>query len=246
MKVTVRAYAELNDFLEPGLRQKDFVRAFRDSHTVKHVLESIGIPHTEIDVILVNGESVGFSRMVADGDRISAYPVFESLDVSPVTRLRPEPLRETRFLLDVNIGRLAPLLRLLGFDASFPGHMDDGALVARSVDEGRILLTRDRDLLKRRALARGLWIRSQVPREQAREVLERLDLMRSVRPFTLCARCSGRLEEVDKASILDRLEPLTRMYYDEFRICPECGQIYWKGSHFEALSALVGRICGEA
>ena len=243
MKVTVRAYAELNDFLKPGLRQKEFVLAFRDGHTVKHVLESVGIPHTEIDVILVNGESVDFSRMTEDGDRISAYPVFESLDVSPVLRLRPEPLRETRFLLDVNLGGLAPLLRLLGFDTSFPGHMDDGALVAMSIDEGRILLTRDRDLLKRRALSRGLWIRSQVPMEQAGEVLERLDLKGSVRPFTLCARCSGRLAEVDKKVVMDRLEPLTKRYYDDFRICSKCGQIYWKGSHFEALTALVERMC---
>jgi uncharacterized protein with PIN domain len=244
MRVTVRAYAELCDFLPPSRRQTDFTLDLRDSHSVKHVLESAGIPHTEIEVILVNGRSVDFSCMVRHGDRIAAYPVFESLDVSPLLRLRPEPLRETKFILDVNLGRLAPVLRLLGFDTSFPGHMEDSELAREAVQQQRILLTRDRTILRRRILTHGLWIRSQDYREQAAEVLDRLDLRGSVRPFTRCVRCSGLLESVEKESILHRLEPLTRKYYNEFRMCPECGQIYWKGSHWDALNGLVESLTG--
>jgi len=242
MKVCIRAYAELNDFLARHRRQHEFILELRDSHSVKHVLESVGIPHTEIEVILVNGRSMDFSYKVREGDRITAYPVFESIDVPPILRLRPEPLRETRFLLDVNLGGLAPLLRLLGFDTSFPGHMKNGEMVEKAVEEKRILLTRDRDMLKRKAVTHGCWIRSQIPLEQTREVLDRLDLHGSIRPFTLCVRCSGLLLPIDKDKVLDRLEPLTIRYYNEFRICESCAQIYWKGSHFDALSDLVDRL----
>jgi uncharacterized protein with PIN domain len=242
VKICIRAYAELNDFLSHPRRQRQFVLELRDSHSVRHVLESVGIPHTEIEVILINGRSVDFSHRVKEGDRIAVYPVFESIDVSPLLRLRPRPLRETRFLLDVNLGGLTPLLRLLGFDSSFPGHMEDGAMVEKAVMERRILLTRDRDMLKRRAVTHGFWIRSQIPLEQTREVLDRLDLYGSIRPFTRCVRCSGLLQSVEKENVLDRLEPLTARYYNEFRICGSCAQIYWKGSHFDALTDLIEKL----
>ncbi|MGW4099109.1 Mut7-C RNAse domain-containing protein [Mycobacterium sp. NPDC004974] len=237
--VNVRAYAELNDFLEADSRSQTLRRPCKSHQTVKDVLEAMGIPHTEIDLILVNGDPVGFEHRPAVGDRIAVYPMFEALDVGATARLRPEPLRHPRFVIDVNLGRLARLLRLLGFDVWWSNDADDQALADISVEQQRILLTRDRGLLKRRAITHGLFVHSQLPEEQTLEVLRRLDLRRRITPFTRCVRCNGRLAAVPKEAVMDRLEPLTRRYYDEFSHCPDCGQIYWPGAHFARLSSLV-------
>lgn len=240
--VTIRAYAELNDFLPPGLRQREFRYPLSGGNNIKHLVESAGIPHTEIEIMLLNGSSVGFQAQVAPGDRISVYPVFEALDVSPLVRLRPEPLRNISFVLDVHLGKLAVILRLLGFDALFPGDVDDRVLAELSAGEQRVLLTRDRMLLKRSKVTRGCFVRSRDPEEQAAEVLERFDLRGAVRPFSRCPGCSGELQTAEKESIMDRLEPLTRMYYNEFAVCVQCGRIYWKGSHYGSLLGLIRRL----
>ncbi|WP_396902936.1 Mut7-C RNAse domain-containing protein [Mycolicibacterium sp.] len=240
--VTVRAYAELNDFLEADSRGRDVRRPIQSHQTVKDVLEASGIPHTEIDLILVNGDPVSFEHRPAVGDRIAVYPMFEALDIGATARLRPEPLRHPRFVVDVNLGRLARLLRVLGFDVWWSSAADDQTLADISLDQQRILLTRDRGLLKRRTITHGLFVHSQHPEEQTLEVLRRLDLRRRIKPFTRCVRCNGQLAAVAKDEVIDQLEPLTRRYYDEFSQCPECGRIYWAGSHFEKLSRLVDRL----
>ncbi|MGV0677971.1 Mut7-C RNAse domain-containing protein [Mycolicibacterium fortuitum] len=240
--VTVRAYAELNDFWEADSRGRDVRRPIQSHQTVKDVLEASGIPHTEIDLILVNGDPVSFQHRPAVGDRIAVYPMFEALDIGATARLRPEPLRHPRFVVDVNLGRLARLLRVLGFDVWWSSDADDQTLADISLDQQRILLTRDRGLLKRRAITHGLFVHSQQPEEQTLEVLRRLDLRRRIKPFTRCVRCNGQLAAVAKEQVIDQLEPLTRRYYDEFSQCPECGRIYWAGSHFEKLSRLVDRL----
>ncbi len=233
--VDVRAYAELNDFLAAESRGVTVRRPFRGHQTVKDVLEAMGIPHTEVDLILVNGTPRGFDYRPGIGDRIAAYPVFESLDVAATSKLRPEPLRDTRFVVDVNLGRLARLLRLLGFDAWWSGDADDETLTDISAEQQRILLTRDRGLLKRRAITHGLFVRPDDPQEQAVEVLRRLDLSRRLAPLTRCLRCNGRLAAVSKDEVIDRLEPLTRRHYQEFSRCTQCGRIYWPGSHHAKL-----------
>lgn len=240
--VTIRAYAELNDFLPRYWRQKSFQYPMNGGNSLKHLIESAGIPHTEIEVVLVNGRSVGLDATVEVGDRISLYPVFESIDVRPLVKLRPDPLRKTRFVLDVHLGKLALILRLLGFDAEFPGDVPDEELAGISAEKHRILLTRDTMLLKRSIVTHGCYIHSQDPEEQAAEVLERLDLRDCVRPFTRCLDCGSPLEPVSKESVVDRLEPLTKKYYDEFSICVECGKVYWKGSHFQPLLDLLDRL----
>ncbi|OBI78496.1 hypothetical protein A5664_17575 [Mycolicibacterium fortuitum] len=240
--VTVRAYAELNDFLEADSRGRAVRRPVQTHQTVKDVLEATGIPHTEIDLILVNGDPVSFEHRPAVGDRIAVYPMFEALDIGATARLRPEPLRHPRFVVDVNLGRLARLLRVLGFDVWWSSDADDQTLADISLDQQRILLTRDRGLLKRRAITHGLFVHSQHPEEQTLEVLRRLDLRRRIKPFTRCVRCNGQLAPVAKEQVIDQLEPLTRRYYDEFSQCPECGRIYWAGSHFDKLSRLVDRL----
>ncbi|NOR03475.1 Mut7-C ubiquitin/RNAse domain-containing protein [Mycolicibacterium fortuitum] len=240
--VTVRAYAELNDFLEADSRGRAVRRPVQSHQTVKDVLEATGIPHTEIDLILVNGDPVSFEHRPAVGDRIAVYPMFEALDIGATARLRPEPLRHPRFVVDVNLGRLARLLRVLGFDVWWSSAADDQTLADISLDQQRILLTRDRGLLKRRTITHGLFVHSQHPEEQTIEVLRRLDLRRRIKPFTRCVRCNGQLAPVAKEQVIDQLEPLTRRYYDEFSRCPECGRIYWAGSHFDKLSRLVDRL----
>lgn len=240
--VTIRAYAELNDFLPRHRRQKSFKYSMNGGNSLKHLIESAGIPHTEIEVVLVNGRSVGLDATVENGDRISLYPVFETIDVKPLVKLRPEPLMKTRFILDVHLGKLALILRLLGFDAQFPGDVPDEELAAISSEENRILLTRDTMLLKRSMVTHGCYIHSQDPEEQAAEVLNRLDLRDRVKPFSRCPDCGSPLEPVSKESVLDRLEPLTRKYYDEFSICVACGKVYWKGSHFQPLLDLLDRL----
>ncbi|MEB3983581.1 hypothetical protein OQ968_20220 [Mycobacterium sp. 663a-19] len=240
--VEVRAYAELNDFLAAELRGATVRRPFRPHQTVKDVLEAMGIPHTEIDLILVNGDPADFDHRPASGDRIAAYPMFEALDVGSTARLRPVPLRDPRFVVDVNLGRLARLLRVLGFDTWWSSDADDAALARISLDEQRILLTRDRGLLKRRAITHGLFVHSQDPEEQALEVIRRLDLRQRLAPLTRCVHCNGRLATVAKDDVIDQLEPLTARYYQEFSRCAECGRIYWAGSHHAKLLGLVERL----
>jgi uncharacterized protein with PIN domain len=240
--VDVRAYAELNEFLPPESRGVTVRRPFRGHQTVKDVLEAMGIPHTEVDLILVNGSSQGFGYRPSVGDRIAAYPMFEALDVGSTARLRPVPLRDPRFVVDVNLGRLARLLRVLGFDVWWSSDADDATLAYVSLREQRILLTRDRGLLKRRAITHGLFVHSQDAEQQTLEVIRRLDLAQRLAPFTRCVRCNGTLTPVPKDEVIDQLEPLTRQFYEEFSRCTQCGRIYWAGSHHARLVALVERL----
>ena len=145
---TLRFYAELNDFLPPQDRHGDVERRFNVHPSIKDLIEAAGVPHTEVDLLLVNGTSVDFACPVRDGDRVSVYPIFESIDITAATKVRPEPLRELRFILDVHLGRLARYLRLAGFDAVYRNDLD-AAELAGTAAGGRVLLTRNQGLLKR-------------------------------------------------------------------------------------------------
>jgi uncharacterized protein with PIN domain/sulfur carrier protein ThiS len=235
----LRFYEELNDFLPGTLRGREFDRAFDGRPAVKDLIESLGVPHTEVDVILVNGASVGFGHHVEDGDRISVYPVFESLDVAPLQHLRPRPLREIRFVLDGHLHKLARALRLLGFDAEVPRDVRDRALIARSLSEGRIILTRDRELLKNAAITRGYWVRAADPRTQVVEVLDRFDLRASARPFTRCTVCNGDLVATARDEAAREVPPRVLERRRDYRRCSRCGKLYWEGTHVARLEAFV-------
>jgi uncharacterized protein with PIN domain len=241
-----RFYEELNDFLPAHLRTRRFPHVFARRASIKDMIEALGIPHTEIEVILVNGESVDFSYIVNDGDDVSVYPMFESLDIRPVLKLRPQPLRLPRFVLDTHLGRLARYLRLLGFDCLYQNDFHDDELARISSEQQRTLLTRDRILLQRKVITRGYFIRATQPLQQTVEVLRRFDLSGDIRPLGRCIRCNGLLEDVGKGTIAARLEPKTRRYYQHFRICPDCGQIYWRGSHFSKITRLIDAIAAAA
>ncbi|NKY88475.1 Mut7-C RNAse domain-containing protein [Nocardia veterana] len=240
--VELRLYAELNDFLPPHARRDVLWRPIRPHQTVKDVVEAAGVPHTEIDLLLVNGESVDFGHRPHPGDRLAAYPVFESLDISALTRVRPHPLREPRMLVDVNLGGLARLLRLMGQDVRCDFDASDARLAEISADDHRILLTRDRGLLARRIVGHGVYVRADRPFEQIVEVIARLDLADRLTPFTRCLRCGATLAEVAKHEIAHELSPGTRRNYDTFRRCTGCGRIYWAGAHQRQLDDLVARI----
>ena len=235
---TVRLYAELNEFLPPQRRRDREVRHPRPT-PAGDLLRSMGVPITEVDLILVNGESVDTAHPVAEGDRVSVYPVFESFDITPLQRLRTRPLRRPRFLLDVHLGRLARLLRMLGIDAAYHADAGDDELRETARREGRALLSRDRDLVAHPDLDRAYLVRSQRPDEQLREVLERFQLQGCARPLTRCLRCNTTLEAAAAGEVRDRIPPRVLERHREFRRCPVCRRVYWMGTHAERMTAML-------
>jgi uncharacterized protein with PIN domain len=234
-----RFYEELNDFIPPKKHKTRFVYQFADNQSVKDAIEAIGVPHTEVDLVIVNGRSVGFDYHCAENDEVSVYPVFESLNISPLVRLRGKPLRHPAFICDVHLGKLARLLRLLGIDTLYRNDYSDEHIVEISLLEKRCILTRDRGVLKRKAVTHGYCVRSTAPKEQAKEVLKRFDLNALARPFSLCIECNGAISRADQSSVLRELGEKTKECYNEFYKCNSCGRVYWQGSHFDALKKMV-------
>lgn len=241
-RASFRFFAELTDFLPEVVEAGRLTRSFDGSPSVKDQIEACGVPHTEVDLILADGRSVSFAYRLADGDTISVYPVFESFDIAAVTKVRPAPLRETRFVIDINLGKLARYLRLLGFDSVCDGSYDDRDLVDISVRDRRILLTKDRALLKHAVVTHGYFVREINPRTQIIEVVRRFDLVDSIDPFARCMECNGEIVTVDKGVIEEQLQPLTRRYFDGFRRCAGCSRIYWRGSHYPRLAQIVDEV----
>jgi hypothetical protein len=239
-----RFYEELNDFLAAQHRKRAVRRDCPAEATVKHVIEAFGVPHTEVELILANGASVDFSYRVREGDRVSVYPKFERLDITPLLKVRERPLRELRFIADAHLGALARRLRMLGFDVLYRNSYDDAEVARIARDEGRVVLTRDRNLLMHRAITHGSYIHATEPRRQLAEVLIHLDLHRAIRPFTRCLRCNEPLQPVDKSTIAERIPPTTRRYYDEYWQCTGCEHIYWQGSHWRRMQAQVEALVG--
>lgn len=242
-KVWFRFYEELNDFLPGEKRGVLFSHRISGNQSVKDAIESLGVPHVDVDMIVVNSEPVDFSYKLKNEDHVSVYPVFESLDISGISPLRAKPLRKTRFVLDVHLGRLAKYLRLFGLDTMYMNHYSDTEIIGISVDERRIILTRDRGILKNKKVTHGYWIRSPRPKEQLKEVFSRFDLKKDTHPFTRCMECNGILKNVAMEKIVNRLMPATRKYYSEFRVCTSCERIYWEGSHFERMKRFVEEFC---
>ena len=241
-KAMFRFYAELNDFLPDQKRYTSFEYRFSGKPSVKDAIEAIGVPHTEVEVMLMNREPCTFKRHLRDGDAVSVYPVFESFDVSRVRRPRKKPLRKLKFVLDVHLGKLAKLMRLAGFDSLYKNNATDHELVRTAVKTRRVLLTRDVGLLKNRRLSRGYWLRHTDPEKQLREVLRRFDLASLASPFSLCLECNGKLKRISKRRIEEKLLPKTKEYYNRFFVCPGCDRIYWQGSHYERMTRMLRRI----
>jgi len=253
MTVQIRFYEELNFFLKKEQYKRTIETGAAPGQTVKDLIESFRVPHVEVDLVIVNGESVDFSYQVRDGDRISVYPVFESIDISPVNHLRPEPLREPAFLSDVHLGTLSRRLRILGFYTEYQNHADDDFLAERAVKRGLILLTRDRQLLMRKIVQRGLYVKNTNPFEQVREIVSRLDLYGKMRPFSRCVSCNGLLRPLeldgttegasaDREKFEAQVPKGVRQWCTTYRVCTGCGKVYWKGSHLNRLNRMLEQL----
>jgi uncharacterized protein len=223
----------LEDLLPRDRRGEPIRVAFRGRQSIKHLAESIGVPHPEIGAIQVNGQDGSLEAITQDGDQVDVHPMQDGCPVEP------------RFLLDNHLGRLAAYLRMLGFDCLYETDYEDEELAEILQREARILLTRDRRLLMRKVVTHGYCPRSLDSLEQLTEVIQRFDLTKRIVPFHRCLRCNHRLEAVAKEAVLERLEPLTKIYFDEFQICPNCQQIYWKGSHYERMQRMLERMTGD-
>ncbi|OON63248.1 twitching motility protein PilT [Massilia sp. KIM] len=246
-----RFHDELNDFLPRERRGRDFASVCAQAATTKHMIEALGVPHTEVEAVLVNGEESGFDRVLREGDRVAVYPRFEVLavphgeepdEVSPLERLRERPRERMRFVADSHLGGLARLLRMAGFDTLYDNHYHDDDVEDLAHDQDRIVLTRDRELLKRRAILHGCYIHALDPPDQLRELFQRLDLGYRVRPFSLCLHCNRQLRAVGKEEVAARLPASVAAQHDSFTTCDQCLRVYWKGSHYRRMDALLAAV----
>ena len=240
---TLHVHADLAFFVDPG--DTGVAVPVHDSRSVKDAIESVGIPHPEVDIVLVNGRSVGFDHLVRGGERIDVFPAGADMAVKShmahvchMSYVRP-PMPPPRFACDVHLGRLARRLRLLGLDTWYASHADDAELADLAVDQDRILLTRDRGLMMRRIIVHAYCPRSDNPDEQTVEVLRRFALDEELAPMTRCARCNGPLEATTKEAVIDDLPPRTRLDHEKFSRCTDCGQVYWPGSHVKHITSFV-------
>jgi uncharacterized protein with PIN domain len=229
--VEFRFYAELNRFLSPSHRQCSFGYPLSRDATVKHMIEVLGVPHTEVGLILADGESVDFSFRLHEGMRVSVYPYFSTLDITDLTRVRVAPPREVKFIADAHLGQLAKNLRMLGFDVVYRNDYSDAEIARIAVAEERIVLTRDRDLLIRKEIVRGCYLHSVASDCQVVEVVARFDLNDCACALSRCLNCNGLLRHVEKDEVADRVPYHSHRIYDRFLECDACARVYWEGSH---------------
>ena len=237
--VQIRFYAELNELLKNSDNEIYKEAEIKPGQTVKDLIEALGVPHTEIAIIMVNSKAVDFSYQMKNNDHISVYPHFYSLDIQEVNPLDNFNIEEYKFIADVHLGRLVKYLRLLGFDCLYENDYEDLQIIDIGTKQNRIILTRDLGILKFAKVKLGYLIKSHEPEEQTKEVLRRYELKNRIQPFTRCLECNTLTHPVEKEKVIDRLEPKTKKYFNEFRICPGCERIYWKGSHFERINELL-------
>lgn len=241
-----RFYAELNNFLVPVQRQRMFAYPCSRDATVKHMIEVLGVPHTEVELICVNGEPVDFAYRVQDGDRVSVYPAFRQIDIAPSLRLRPMPSWPVKFIADAHLGQLAKNLRMLGFDVLYRNDYSDAELARIAASEERIVLTRDHDLLIRKEIVHGCYMHALLGDAQLVEVLTRFNLTRATRAFSRCLTCNGVLRLVEKVDIEDRVPQHSRQRYEIFYECQGCAQVYWEGSHVARMRVRVAQMLRTA
>lgn len=229
---------DLQGFLAHSDRGRPTIFSFKGQQSVKHLIEAAGVPHTEIGLLRANQRQIGLDYIVQDQDCIEVFSIYDHPQETPECVTAKAP----KFILDNHLGKLATYLRMLGFDCLYDNQLSDQDLAHKSTTEGRILLTRDRRLLMRKIVHTGYFVRSKEPLDQAAEIIRRFNLYDKIQPFRRCLRCNHILEPVEKASILHRLQPKTRLYYEKFHICPRCDQIYWQGSHYERMLEMIQTI----
>lgn len=238
----INFWGNLKELLRPpfrGVKRVEYELTRQAS--VKDIVESFGVPHTEVGRLTVDGRDISFSCPGSDHDSLDVYPLCPPVNVLTPTLLRPEPLASITFAVDVNVGKLASLLRMAGFDAFYRNYISDPELIEVAVQEKRIVLSRDTNLLKRKELVYGYLVREIHPEKQLAEVVHLFGIKEQLKPLSRCMRCNGLLQPVEKEQILDQLEPLTQKYYHSFRQCRRCHNIYWPGSHRDKMLRLLGK-----
>ena len=244
-KVHIRCYAELNDFLTLERRQKEFTLSLKMPLTVGEVIELLGIPLSEVDLVMVNSEPVEQSTRLFENDKISIFPVFETFDISSLQSGQKKPLRETRFIVDAHLGKLARYLRMLGFDTLYRNDFGDQEIIEIARQQKRIILSRDKLLLKSPKVDHGYYVRAIQIHDQLTEVVEKFDLYSQFKSFTRCMTCNSGLQSRNKESLRELIDPDIYHNFNDFFFCPECGKVYWKGSHFTRMERLILDIIGN-
>ncbi len=239
-RATFHFHQELNTFLPRRGKNKPVEHIFDWRASIKDMIESLGIPHSEIELILVNGKSVDFNYIMEDEDVVDVYPRFDLVESQDKVQLRPpvDP-QNVKFVLDTHLGRLAAYLRMMGFDTLYRNDYPDDELAEVSHHEERILLTRDIGLLKRSLVVYGYFVRETKPKRRLKEIIQRFDLFEAVTPFKHCMKCNGLLQEVEKSTVVDNLPNETGQFYDEFHRCITCEQVYWKGPHYKRMQSFI-------
>ena len=235
-------YENLNDFLPPERQQITFSHLIKAKESIKDAIEALGVPHPEIDLILINGHSVDFNYLLQENDRVSVYSKAAAKPANTLSKVRPPELEHYAFVLDVHLGKLARYLRFLGFDTLYRNDYDDAELAQISHEQQRVLLTQDLGLLKRSLVVYGYRVRSPHPRAQIKEILDRFNLYSAIVPFSRCSRCNGQILPVEKVAILPLLPHFTALHYDEFFQCQRCQQAYWKGAHYQKMQHLIAEL----
>jgi uncharacterized protein len=238
MQLTARFlfHGSLNDFVRRMKRHTWTPYTFSGKPSVKDSIEAIGVPHLEIREVQVNGEIVTISYGLQPGDEVQVYP-YDGREDELLSGIAT-----CRFVLDVHLGTLARSLRMLGFDTVYENTLTDKAIAGIAQAEQRIVLTRDVNLLKHKAIPFGYWLRSQHTEEQLQEVIRRFRMIDHIRPFTRCMVCNGEIAEVPKYVVVDQLPPKTKLYFDEFYQCSSCQRVYWKGSHYEQMLGFINTL----
>lgn len=241
---TFRFYEELNDFLPKERRKVMFTYHFENEPKLIDVLEHFGVPHSQIDLILQNGQSVDFNSRLKHDDHVAVYPIFEAIDITPINILRPKPLRKIKFIVDVHLGRLAKYLRMCGFDVYYENLADDD-IIAISLAQKRIILTKDRGLLKNRKVTHGYWVRNKEPRKQLLEIINRFDLVNKIKFLVRCLLCNQKLTTKNKEQLNIILPSHATKYYQTFYWCEHCKKVYWEGSHYKNMLTMMRRIINK-
>ncbi|MCX7897428.1 MAG: Mut7-C ubiquitin/RNAse domain-containing protein [Rhodocyclaceae bacterium] len=239
--VTLRFYAELNAFLPPKQRQRSFEAKLARAATAKHTIEACGVPHTEVALILVDGEPATFKRLLHEGERIAVFPSFQRIALAPLFSLNAPPAGKPRFIADCHLGGLARLLRMAGFDCTFRNDYRDREIAELAANEERIVLTRDKQLLMIKSIRHGAFVHALKAEAQFAEIVRRFALIGRCAPFSRCLICNVPLAEVEKTAIVEELPPAVRTSQAHFRRCPRCRRIYWPGSHWQRMRKLLER-----
>jgi len=237
-----RFYAELNDFIIPSNRQQIIPYHYNFAPSIKDAIEAQGVPHPEVALILIDGRAVTFEQCLNSREQIAVYPHFRQIKSDILNKLRPPRPGKPKFLTDQNLGKLTKKLRLLGLDTVSFSTNQSAKFIALANTEERIILTRSIGLLKNKSVVFGYWIRHEQILAQVQEILNRFPVKSYLKPFGRCSICNGCVFEVEKEKIAMLLPSRTKTYFNDFNRCENCGQIYWKGSHYQRIDTFIKQL----